>query len=122
MPTSGRVNTPGEWYTAEYQRAAGRCARPGNGLHFIQALGPPFPVPGQEEQRVIDAYRQPYHRDHVFNEEGQLEGLARQRRQAQRQHNGHYSHDKGYYCSHDGAQHQNQSYERYGHTKDFTSE
>ena len=72
---------------AEQHGTAGSRHRRVDGSEHVQATLALLTEAREDEQRVVDAYRQAHHRDHVGDEEGELEALADQRRQAQRRDN-----------------------------------
>ena len=54
------------------------CAGRGDGVDLVEAAVPLLAVAGDDEERVVDADREAHHRDHVGDEERELEGLAEQ--------------------------------------------
>ena len=53
-------------------------------VELLEALRPLLAIARDDEERVVDPDGEPHHHEHVHDEEGELEALPDQRRQAQR--------------------------------------
>ncbi len=93
---------------AEEDRAARGAARATDRLELLEALLPLFAVARDDEQRVVDADRQADHRDHVLHEHVEVEQLADERDQAERDTDREQAHQEGQDRRHDRAEHDDQ--------------
>ena len=73
-----------------------------------------LPVPGDHEQRVVDAQREAHAREHVDHEHRELELLRQECRQPERDHDCHDRHQQRYEPGDDRAEHEQQDHESGG--------
>ena len=71
---------------AEEDRPARGGARTSDGIGLLATVDALLPVARQDEERVVDSEREPHARDHVHDEERELEHLAHEGGQGDRDH------------------------------------
>ena len=69
-------------------------------------------VAGDDEERVVDSEREPHARQHVDDEDRELELLRQERRQPERDHDGDDRHEEGHEPGDDRAEDEQQDDQR----------
>ena len=88
--------------------------RPGghDRVGLLQPAPALFPEPREDEERVVDPEREPHRRDHVHHEERDLERLADERSQCDRDHDREQAEQDRHEARHDRPEHEHEDDQR----------